>query len=307
MNNFPKISVITPVKNGAATLEKTIQSLIDQNYPNLEYIVIDGASVDGTLEVIEKYKDFINYFESEDDKNNVIAHIKGIKKATGELVAFLNADDFYEKDFLNNAAKEFKKDNSLDIISFRCRTLSIDDSGNIKIISESKLEDMELSKEKFFTIPAPNARFFKKDLFFKYGFQLTVDDKNRAFVSNDVEYLTRFILNGAKSKAFDFIGYNYLVHENSLTFSSDLKTKKRLCEDKIFIAKRFLNSKEFDLPKAYEKTFRKWIKKYRAKLIALNLKEKNWVELKDNFRAGIKENGVFDFGFYVAKALFRDS
>lgn len=307
MNNFPKISVITPVKNGAATLEKTIQSLIDQNYPNLEYIIIDGASTDGTLEIIEKYKNFINYFESEDDKNNAIAHIKGIKKSSGELVAFLNADDFYEKDFLNKAAKEFSKDPSFDIISFRCRTLSVDDLGHVKIISESTLEDMELSKEKFFTIPAPNARFFKRELFFKYGFQLTLDDKNRTLISNDVEYLTRFILNGAKNKTVDFIGYNYLVHENSLTFSSDLKTKKRLCEDKIFIAKRFLNSKEFDLPKAYEKTFKKWIKKYRAKLIALNLKEKNWTELRNNFRAGIKENGVFDFGFYVVKTLVRDS
>lgn len=306
MNNLPKISVITPVKNGVETLEKTIQSLLAQNYQNLEYIIIDGASTDGTLEIIKKYQNHIAYFESEDDKNNAIAHIKGIKKATGDLVAFLNADDFYEPGILQKVAQEFQKDPTSDIISFRCRTIEINAAGEIKTLNQTSAQDMELSAEKMFIIPAPNARFFKRELFLKYGFQIPYDDQGRTFISNDVEYLTRFILNGVKNKTVDAVGYNYLVHEGSLTFSSDLKTQKRLCEDKIFIAKKFLNE-EKNLPKSYEKTFKKWIKKYRAKIILINFKEKNYTEAKKNFAVGIKENGAFAFVFLLLKTILRNS
>ena len=72
MSAFPKISIITTVKNGGKTLEKAIESLIAQNYPNLEYIVMDGASTDNTVEIIKKYEKFITYWTSENDKNNAM-------------------------------------------------------------------------------------------------------------------------------------------------------------------------------------------------------------------------------------------
>lgn len=303
MSNFPKISVITPVKNGAATLEKTIQSLLDQDYPNLEYIVIDGASTDGTLDIIKKYQEHITYSESEDDGNNVIAHIKGIKKATGDLVAFLNADDFYEPGILEKIAETYQKDQTLDIISTRCRTIEIKENQKYKLLSEASLEDMELNRDKMFTIPAPNARFFKRDLFLKYGFQQTHDDQGRTLISNDIEYLIRFLFKGVKTKTLDILGYSYLAHDNSLTFSQDFKTQKRLCEDKIYIGKKFLTSEEFKLSTSWKKTFTKWIKKYRAQMIVVNFKEKNWNEAWQNFSKGTKESR--NFTFYLIKALMR--
>jgi glycosyltransferase involved in cell wall biosynthesis len=306
MNNLPKISVITPVKNSVMTFEKTIQSLIAQNYQNLEYIVIDGASTDGTLEIIKKYQNHITYWESEDDKNNIIAHIKGIKKATGDVVAFLNADDFYEPGILQKIAEEFQKDPTLDIVSTRFRIIEKDGEGSFKTIEETTVDDMELSRKKIFKMPSPNARFFKRELFFRYGFQILEDDKNRVFFSNDVEYLIRFILKGIKAKTIDALGYTYLSHSDSITFALNFKTLKRLSEDKIFIAKKFLNSQEFELPKTYKKTFTKWIKKYRARIIIINLKEKNWSEAKSNFKVGIVDNGAFNFVFYFIKSLFKD-
>src|SRR3954469_802394 len=111
--SVPKISVITPVKNSVATLEKTIQSLINQNYPHLEYIVIDGGSTDGTVDIIKKYEKYISYWQSEPDESNVVAHIKGLEKANGEIVNFLNADDFYEPEILIKAGKAFQDEPDL--------------------------------------------------------------------------------------------------------------------------------------------------------------------------------------------------
>ncbi len=296
--NFPKITIITPVKNAVKTLEKAILSLIEQNYPNLEYIVIDGASTDGTLNIIKKYEKYISYWQSSDDGSNVVAHIEGIKKASGEIIAFLNSDDFYEKETLKKAAETFLKDSNLDIVSFRFRAVK-----NNKIVAQTTCEEAVLKKNKLIKIPGMNARFFKKNLFYKYGFPTLLDDKGRVFISNDLEYLTRFAIVGAKNEVIDYVGYNYVIHDNSLTFSKN--THNRLFEDRIFIAKKFLNSTQLNIPKIWRKTFKKWIKKYRAMLIYDYLKNKKFAEALTNFRLGIEENNVMSFVFYLIKIIIR--
>lgn len=94
-SNLPKISVITVVYNGATHLEQAILSVFDQDYPNTEYIIIDGGSTDGSLKIIEKYKEKISYFISEKDKGIYDAMNKGIVKSTGDLICFKNADDWF--------------------------------------------------------------------------------------------------------------------------------------------------------------------------------------------------------------------
>ncbi len=298
--NFPKITIITPVKNAAATLEKAIKSLIDQNYPNLEYIVMDGASTDGTLDVIKKYEKYISYWQSSDDGSNVVAHVEGIKKASGEIIAFLNADDFYEAETLKKVAQEFAEDPDLDIASFRFRAIR-----DGKIIEETTPEDAVLEKNKIIRIPGMNARFFKRNLFFRHGFPTLRDDQNRAFISNDLEYLIRFALLGAKNKVMDHVSYNYVMHENSLTFSKKSESKIRLFEDKIFIAKKFLNSSDIEVSAVWSKTFKKWIKKYRSMIVVSHLKQKNWDRAKETLRLGIQESGFFKFTFHLTKTAIR--
>lgn len=87
------VSIITVVYNGVSTLEKTIQSVVNQTYENVEYIIIDGGSTDGTLDIIKKYEDKINYWVSEEDKGIYDAMNKGIKVAKGDWIYFLGADD----------------------------------------------------------------------------------------------------------------------------------------------------------------------------------------------------------------------
>src|SRR5690554_2143132 len=90
---FPKISIITPSYNQAQFLEKTILSILDQNYPNLEFIIIDGGSTDGSIDIIKKYEDRLTYWVSEKDKGTYDANNKGLEKITGDWWCVVNSDD----------------------------------------------------------------------------------------------------------------------------------------------------------------------------------------------------------------------
>jgi glycosyltransferase involved in cell wall biosynthesis len=94
---LPKISIVTPSFNQAAYLEYTIQSVLDQKYPNLEYIIIDGGSTDGSVDVIKKYEKYLAYWISEKDKGLYFALQKGFEKTTGEVMGWLNSDDMLHK------------------------------------------------------------------------------------------------------------------------------------------------------------------------------------------------------------------
>ena len=91
-----KVSIITVVYNASSTIEDTITSVLNQSYPNIEYIIIDGKSNDGSIDIIKKYSNKISKFKSEKDEGIYDAMNKGIAMATGDVVGILNADDVYE-------------------------------------------------------------------------------------------------------------------------------------------------------------------------------------------------------------------
>ncbi len=102
---WPRITIVTPSYNQAQFVEQTLRSVLLQNYPNLEYIVIDGGSDDGSARIIEKYAPWLSHWESERDRGQSHAINKGLERASGEVIAWLNSDDFYLPDALQTVAR----------------------------------------------------------------------------------------------------------------------------------------------------------------------------------------------------------
>ena len=162
MTSLPKVSIITVVYNGIAHLEQTMESVLNQTYPNIEYIIIDGGSTDGTIELLEKYDEKIFYWVSEKDSGIYDAMNKGIEKATGEIIGMINADDWYETNAVELVIKAFEKQD-VDVVH-----------GSMEIVSEdgrsfTKKVDHDLSKLKKGMLLNHPTVFAKKKLYERYG------------------------------------------------------------------------------------------------------------------------------------------
>ena len=105
----PKISIVTVCLNSEKTIERTIQSVLSQSYNNIEYIIIDGGSTYGTLDIVNKYKDKVSYVISEKDNGVYDAFNKGLKVFTGELIGFVNSDDYLMPSAMNILCEYFNK------------------------------------------------------------------------------------------------------------------------------------------------------------------------------------------------------
>jgi glycosyltransferase involved in cell wall biosynthesis len=105
--NYPKISIITPSYNQGLYLEKTIRSVLDQGYPNLEYIILDAGSTDNSVEIIRKYSSSLTHWESKPDKGQADAIYRGFEMATGDVIAWINSDDYFLDNALLTVGKYF--------------------------------------------------------------------------------------------------------------------------------------------------------------------------------------------------------
>lgn len=163
-----KISIVTVTFNNVKTIEKTIQSILDQKYPNLDYIVIDGGSTDGTLKILDKYKSYFSYFQSSHDKGVFDAMNKGIAKASGDIIGFVNGDDFLYKNILHKAYDLFN--NRINEKFFSAGDIDyIDDENNI-VGSKFHRKTPEMLKRRFLEMPTNHlCIFLPLEVFNKYG------------------------------------------------------------------------------------------------------------------------------------------
>ena len=114
-DTWPRITIVTPTLNQARYLERTILSVLNQDYPNLEYIVLDGGSTDGTQDIIHRYKRFLAYSRSMPDGGQAAALKEGFQRASGDIFAWINSDDMYLPGVLKEVARIMKDDPDTDV------------------------------------------------------------------------------------------------------------------------------------------------------------------------------------------------
>jgi len=133
--DLPRITIVTPSYNQSKYLERTILSVINQNYPLLEYFVYDGESTDGSVEIIRKYQDELAHWESVPDNGQSDAIRKGFLRARREVMGWINSDDVYSPDALMTVGKYFKKYPDVDVIYGDTYIIDADDAMKRSVLS----------------------------------------------------------------------------------------------------------------------------------------------------------------------------
>lgn len=208
-SSFPKISVITASYNQGKFLERTILSVLNQQYPNLEFIIVDGGSTDESLSIIKKYEKHLAYWVSEKDSGQANAINKGFNKATGDLLCFQNSDDLFCDNSFNLVAEAFKNNPKMDV--FYGDMLMIDAEDNVLEIL--KTNDFDIKAQVLEGMQIFNqSMYFKKSLGEKYGF---IEEKLKFVI--DYENTLRYAINGAKFKKVDKLLGAFRKHEDAKT------------------------------------------------------------------------------------------
>lgn len=183
--SWPRISIVTPSFNQGDYLEKTIRSVLLQRYPNLEYIIIDGGSSDQTVEVIKKYEQWIDFWVSEKDPGQSHAINKGLAKTSGELLGWLNSDDYYLPGALFKIASAYLEDTSVGAVYGQGHL--IDESG--AIVHIPKL--VQVSRESLFDWSFGNDFMQPSCLFTRKAWQESGPLDESLYFCFDVEYWIR--------------------------------------------------------------------------------------------------------------------
>lgn len=213
----PLITVVTVVFNGEKFLEETILSVINQTYDNVEYIIIDGGSTDGTLDIIKKYEHAIDYWVSEKDNGIYDAMNKGLKVATGDWVIFMNAgDSIYQNETFQNVSDKLIEKNKFSFVV-----------GNTKRIYEG---GYFISKPEFFCDPRKGMGFSHQSVFSRLEFHKNIPFDLKFKLMADFDFF-------CKAKEFEYIPI--IISNFATGGQSRIKWKLNLRERGIIFKKYF--------------------------------------------------------------------
>lgn len=229
----PFVSIITPTLNRAAFLGEALASVADQRYPAVEHIIVDGGSTDGTAALLARHPGIVAL--GGPDRGLYDALNKGLAKARGEIIGFLNSDDVYLGDAIGRAAAALARDPALDSVCGGARIVA-DEGERRRTIA--LLDDPAVKSLRMLDIAGPpgliNARFFRRRVFDRVG---GFDASLR--VAGDVEFLLRAAIAGASAAPLDGLVYEYRQHRGSLTISGDPGRRLAQIEECLAIARRY--------------------------------------------------------------------
>jgi glycosyltransferase involved in cell wall biosynthesis len=268
MKKFPRISVVTPSFNQAIYLEYTIESVVSQNYPELEYLVIDGGSTDGSIEIIKKHENEIAYWLSEKDKGMYDAIQKGFEKSSGEIMGWINSDDMYHPKSLFTVAEIFSK--FPEVCWLVGAATAFDEEGRTVSVKQSK----RFSKYDFYSHDfkwlQQESVFWRRSLWNKAGSALNVNLKYAGdfalwlqFFSHEKLYVTDALIGGFRLRSSDQFTLErineYLEEINFLLSSLNLsKADKEIISryKRILLIERLLKRIKIFRSGALEKRYR---------------------------------------------------
>ncbi|OGP12532.1 MAG: hypothetical protein A2052_00045 [Deltaproteobacteria bacterium GWA2_54_12] len=235
MKKWPRITVITPSYNQGIFIKETIDSVLSQGYPDLEYLVIDGGSTDDTIDILKSYEGRLKWV-SEKDKGQSDAINKGIRRATGEIIAYLNSDDLYEKGALEKAARYFTSHPESIWMTGQCRIIDIGGAEVRAAITAYK--NFLLSRYSYNILLVTNfvsqpATFIRRQAFSEFG--LFDESQHRVM---DYDFWLRLGHKHPPGIVDDYLA-SFRVHPGSKTSSSFKYTFKEELE----VARRHTSSR----------------------------------------------------------------
>ncbi|MFC2152107.1 glycosyltransferase family 2 protein [Bacteroidota bacterium] len=241
-----KVSIITVVFNNVLTIKTAIESVLNQTYKNIEYIIIDGASADGTLEQIKLYRDKVDKIVSEPDKGIYNAMNKGIRLATGDIIGILNADDFFSNNQVIQKVVEAFAIQETDTIFGDVQFINSSNENKIVRYYSSKRFKPQMFKYGF--MPAHPSFYAKKELFEKFGYY-----KEDYLIAADYELLIRFLYK--EKLKYRYIETPFVTMRTGGVSNKSLKSRFVLNKEIIRACKE--NGIRTNSFKIYSKYFRK--------------------------------------------------
>ena len=213
MPNSPLVSIITPSFNQARYLEATIQSVLEQDYPRIEYIIVDGGSSDGSVDVIKKYAGRLAWWVSEQDKGQTDAINKGFNRASGEILAWLNSDDTYNPGAVSAAVKYLTENPDVAMVYANCNY--INEQGGVIGKFNSAQTDHRRLREGYVHIP-------QQTMFFRANYWKELGPLDPSFYfAMDYDLWTRIAARAPIKYLAGQTWANFRIHTSGKTTSAD--------------------------------------------------------------------------------------